>query len=117
MGPLKQVSINHIIESMGFFKMLQNLSAILYFLRSVLTAVRIFVIFMKPSMYIHVQYIHVLQKLTSRHSVKYHFKCLGFWTTLNVNKIRIWHFFFFWYDHFLVLLGKIEVFSKRTGVI
>lgn len=43
---------------------------------------------------IHVQ-TFVLQNLTNCTSVKYHFKCLGFWTCLNVNEIRIWNFFFF----------------------
>lgn len=41
-GTIKWARIFHIIELMGILKSLQNLSAILKFLRSVLTAVCIF---------------------------------------------------------------------------
>lgn len=84
---LKQARIIHTIELIGFFKLLQNLSAVLRLL-SVLNTVHICNIYEA----IHVQ-TFVLHNLTNCSSVKYYFKCLGFWTYLNVNKIRIWHFF------------------------
>lgn len=44
-GTIKRARIFHIIELMGVLKCLQNLSAILKFLRSLLTAVCIFAIY------------------------------------------------------------------------
>lgn len=71
-GTIKRARIFHIIELMGILKCLQNLSAILKFLRSLFTAVCIFAIYMN-----HAQTVS-LQELTNCTSVRYHFKCLSF---------------------------------------